>query len=112
MYVIDRHRVKKRLMMTSDDYILRIYISTYVEEIISVKYERCAVILTYVTVSSHTCIYYRILRSYSGMHKGIYKVHKVKQSSSAGCLKRSNLVNRDSVVGLLVPMENCYLCKG
>ena len=47
------------------------------------------------------------------MHKGIYKVHKVKQSSSAGCLKRTNLVNSDNVVvGILVPMENCYLCKG
>ena len=50
----------------------------------------------------------------SGMHKGIYKVHKFKQSSSAGCLfKRSNMCNSDKVVvGLLVPMENCYLCKG
>ena len=46
------------------------------------------------------------------MHKGIDKVHKVKQSSSAGCLKRSNMCNSDIVVGLLVPMENCYLCKG
>ena len=41
MYVIDR--VMKMLMMTSDDYILRIYIGTYVEEIISVKYDRCDV---------------------------------------------------------------------
>ena len=33
----------KMLMMTSDEYILRIYIGTYVEEIISVKYDRCDV---------------------------------------------------------------------
>ena len=47
------------------------------------------------------------------MHKGIYKVHKVKQSASAGCLKSTNLVTSDNVVvGILVPMENCYLCKG
>ena len=47
------------------------------------------------------------------MHKGIYKVQKVKQSASAGCLKRTNFVTSDKVVvGSLVPMENCYLCKG
>ena len=55
----------------------------------------------------------------SGMHKGIYKVHKFKvhkfkQSSSAGCLfKRSNMCNSDKVVvGLLVPMENCFCVRG
>ena len=44
----------------------------------------------------------------SGMHKGIYKVHKGKQRSSAGCLfKCSNMRNSEKVVvGLLVTLEN------